>query len=101
MKESYLDGPLQTVEYEGKTWGVPWFTDAGMYFCRRDLLQRAGFSEPPATWDEMKERARKVKADLGARNGCVFQGSQARAASWTPSSTYGTPAATSSTGTGP
>jgi len=76
MKESHLDGPLQTVEYEGKTWGVPWFTDAGMFFYRRDLLDRAGFSEPPATWDEKKEMARKVKADLGARDGYVFQGSQ-------------------------
>ena len=75
MKESHLDGPLQTVEYEGKTWGVPWFTDAGMFFYRRDLLERAGFSEPPATWAEMKEMARKVKADLGARDGYVFQGS--------------------------
>ncbi len=76
MKESHLDGPLQIVEYEGKTWGVPWFTDAGMFFYRRDVLERAGFSEPPATWAEMKEMARKVKADLGARDGYVFQGSQ-------------------------
>jgi multiple sugar transport system substrate-binding protein len=73
---THLDGPLQTVEYEGKTWGVPWFTEAGMFFYRRDLLERAGFSEPPATWAEMKEMARKVKADLGARDGYVFQGSQ-------------------------
>ena len=76
MKENHLDGTLQTVEYDGKTWGVPWFTDAGMLFYRRDLLERAGFSEPPTTWDEMKEMARKVKADLGARDGYVFQGSQ-------------------------
>ena len=70
MKESHLDGPLQIVEYEGKTWGVPWFTDAGMFFYRRDLLERAGFSEPPATWaetyysDMSLEMARQFNAAL-------------------------------------
>ena len=31
MRDDYLEGPLESVQYEGKTWGVPWFTDAGMF----------------------------------------------------------------------
>ena len=74
-KARYLDGPIGSVEYDGKTWGLPWFTDAGMFFYRRDLLEDSGYSDPPATWDEMKEMAQRVKSDAGTKFGYVFQGS--------------------------
>jgi multiple sugar transport system substrate-binding protein len=76
MQQDYLAGPLGSVQYEGKVWGVPWFTDAGMFYYRTDLLERSGFSEPPKTWGEMKVMALKVKQDQGTRYGFVFQGSQ-------------------------
>jgi multiple sugar transport system substrate-binding protein len=76
MKGDYLEGPIGSLEYEGSTWGVPWFTDAGMFFYRQDLLEKSGFSEPPRTWDEMKEQARKITQDQGTRFGYVFQGSE-------------------------
>jgi multiple sugar transport system substrate-binding protein len=77
MKDDYLDAPLEAVTYEGRTWGVPWFTDAGMFYYRRDLLERIGFSEPPTTWEEMKEMTRRVQADSGTDlGGFVFQGAQ-------------------------
>jgi multiple sugar transport system substrate-binding protein len=37
--------------HEGRVYGVPWFTDAGLLYYRQDLLEEAGFSEPPTTWD--------------------------------------------------
>jgi multiple sugar transport system substrate-binding protein len=74
-KSRYLEGPVSAVEYDGKTWGVPWFTDAGMFFYRKDLLEKSGFSEPPETWDEMKEMAEKVRADSRTKFGYAFQGS--------------------------
>lgn len=76
MKQKYLQSPVKATEYEGKTWAVPWFTDAGMLYYREDLLEKSGFSEPPRTWDEMKEMAEKVKADSGIKFGYVFQGAQ-------------------------
>ena len=76
MLKDYLEGPLGSVQYEGKVWGVPWFTDAGMFYYRKDLLEESGFSEPPKTWDEMKEMAEKMRQDAGTRYGYVFQGSQ-------------------------
>jgi multiple sugar transport system substrate-binding protein len=76
MKGDYLEGPIGSLEYEGSTWGVPWFTDAGMFFYRQDLLEKSGFSEPPRTWDERKEQARKITQDQGTRFGYVFQGSE-------------------------
>jgi multiple sugar transport system substrate-binding protein len=76
MRQDYLEGPLGSVQYQGKVWGVPWFTDAGMFYYRTDLLERSGFSEPPVTWDQMKEMSEKVRRDAGTRYGFVFQGSQ-------------------------
>jgi multiple sugar transport system substrate-binding protein len=76
MQQDYLEGPLGSVQYQGKIWGVPWFTDAGMFYYRTDLLERSGFSEPPVTWDQMKEMSEKVRRDAGTRYGFVFQGSQ-------------------------
>jgi multiple sugar transport system substrate-binding protein len=76
MRGDYLDGPLEAVQYEGKTWGVPWFTDAGMFYYRKDLLEKSRLSEPPQTWGEMKQIVEKVQADQGTRYGYVFQGAQ-------------------------
>jgi multiple sugar transport system substrate-binding protein len=55
---------------------VPWYTDAGLLYYRQDLLEKAGYSGPPATWDELQEMAEKVKQDEGIPNGFVFQGAE-------------------------
>jgi multiple sugar transport system substrate-binding protein len=76
MQQGYLAGPLESVYYEGNVYGVPWITDAGMFYLRKDLLEKGGFSGPPKTWDEMKQMSEKVRQDQGTRFGYVFQGSQ-------------------------
>ena len=73
-RSKFLDGPIQSNTYEGKLYGVPWFTDAGMLYYRVDLLDKAGFSEPPTTYDELIEMAKKVQQDEGTKFGFVFQG---------------------------
>jgi multiple sugar transport system substrate-binding protein len=79
MRAAHLRVPLQTCVYEGKYYGVPWMTDAGLLYYRKDLLEQSGFSEPPRTWDELKEMAQKAKRDSGTRDGFVFQGASTRA----------------------
>ena len=73
-RQEFLPAPVQSLVYEGKIYGAPWFTDAGMLYYRKDLLEKAGFAGPPATWDELKEMAQKVMQDQGTKNGFVFQG---------------------------
>jgi trehalose/maltose transport system substrate-binding protein len=73
-QKKFLPGPLSAMEYEGGVYGIPWFTDAGMIYYRKDLLEQAGFSAPPETWDELKEMALKTAQDTGTKNGFVFQG---------------------------
>jgi multiple sugar transport system substrate-binding protein len=73
-QKNFLEAPLNSVTYEGKVYGVPWYTDAGMLYHRIDLLEKSGYSEPPKTWDELEEMANKVKQDQGVKYGFVFQG---------------------------
>jgi multiple sugar transport system substrate-binding protein len=74
QRAKFLKIPIDSVTYQDKVYGVPWSTDAGMLFYRRDLLERSGFSEPPKTWEALKEMAKKVVQDSGTRYGFVFQG---------------------------
>jgi multiple sugar transport system substrate-binding protein len=74
-QQKFLPAPISANTYEGKIYGIPWFTDAGMLYYRKDLLEQAGYSAPPETWDELKEMALKTTQDTGTKNGFVFQGS--------------------------
>lgn len=75
-RQKFLPAPMQANTYEGNVYGVPWFTDAGMLYYRRDLLEESGFSEPPETWDELRDQAEKVRRDAGMQLGYVFQGAE-------------------------
>lgn len=76
MRGDFVDAAVQSVLYQDSVWGVPWFTDAGLLYYRQDLLEESGFSEPPQTWDELKEMAAKTSSDSGTEFGFVFQGSE-------------------------
>src|SRR5215211_491796 len=76
MRQQFLPVTIQANTYQGKTWGVPWFTDVGLLYYRKDLLDQSGFFSPPQTWNELKQMAQKVKQDSGIQHGYVFQGAQ-------------------------
>jgi trehalose/maltose transport system substrate-binding protein len=63
---------------KGKLTSIPFFTDAGLLYYRTDLLQKYGYSKPPATWAELEAMATKIQAGERANNkdfwGFVFQG---------------------------
>ncbi|MFC0269065.1 ABC transporter substrate-binding protein [Kushneria aurantia] len=63
---------------DGRLVAMPWFTDAGVLYYRKDLLDKYGL-EVPATWQQLTEAARTVQAgEREAGNsgfwGYVFQG---------------------------
>lgn len=75
-KDAFIPGVVEGNTFEDKIYGVPWFTDAGYLYLRSDLLEDAGFSAPPTTWDELMDMAAKVQQDAGIENGFVFTGAQ-------------------------
>lgn len=60
--DDFFPGIWATNVIDGATYGVPWYVDTRVLFYRTDLLARAGFREPPTTWDEWREAMRRVKA---------------------------------------
>ena len=74
VPDAFLDAPIASCSYQNKFWGLPWFTDAGLLYYRRDLLEESGFDAPPTTWDGLKEMANRITQDAGTRYGFVFQG---------------------------
>ena len=75
-REAFLPSTIKSNTYKGKLYGVPWYTDAGLLYYRKDLLDESGFSEPPKTWDELKQMAKQVKEDSGTKFGFIFQGAE-------------------------
>ncbi len=73
-RSAFLPATIEAMTYQGGVYGVPWYTDAGMLYYRRDLLEEAGFTQPPRTWNELKEQARTVQQRSGTQYGFVFQG---------------------------
>jgi ABC-type glycerol-3-phosphate transport system substrate-binding protein len=76
LRGPYLPAAVDSNTYEGRVYGVPWFTDAGLLYYREDLLEKSGFSGPPETWEEMREMVEKVRLEAGTRYGFVFQGAE-------------------------
>ena len=73
-RQKYLPGSVEAVIYEGKVWAMPWYTDTGLLYYRKDLLEQSGFDGPPTTWEELQEQTLKVMQDSGTRYGFMFQG---------------------------
>ncbi len=61
MKSGILPGAWTTVDYDGKSYGMPWILDTKYLFYNKEMLAEAGVDAPPATWDELRAAAQKVK----------------------------------------
>ncbi|WP_407553773.1 extracellular solute-binding protein [Streptomyces sp. Pv4-95] len=60
LDADFLDSVVKTVEYGGKVWGVPFNTDAGLLYYRKDILHDYGYDRPPTNWGELKNVAAQV-----------------------------------------
>jgi len=61
-KADYIEAPVETVTYDGKIWGVPESSDAGLLYYNTDKVK-----EVPATWQEVYKTAQ-------AEGGITYQG---------------------------
>jgi multiple sugar transport system substrate-binding protein len=58
----YVDAAWGNVEIDGKPYALPSDYGPAAMFYNQAVLQEAGVSAPPATWDEFYEAAKKVRA---------------------------------------
>lgn len=74
--EGYLPGAIAINTYDGKLFGAPWYTDAGLLYYRTDLLEQGGFAGPPKTWAELETMAQEIQATTGIAAGYLLQGAE-------------------------
>ncbi|PZG18422.1 sugar ABC transporter substrate-binding protein [Micromonospora craterilacus] len=65
-ESDFLETPLASNKYDGKTYGVPQVTDSLALMYNKELLTKAGVSAPPKTWAELKTVSQAVKEKTGA-----------------------------------
>jgi multiple sugar transport system substrate-binding protein len=51
-QNKFLPGPITANTYRGKLYGVPCYLGAGLFYYRKDLLNKYHF-KPPTVWEEM------------------------------------------------
>ncbi|WP_338722737.1 sugar ABC transporter substrate-binding protein [Devosia sp. XK-2] len=71
-KAEYFQGPLNSVTWDGKLYGVPKYTDTIGIFYNKDLMAAAGLTEPPTTWAEVAEYAEKLTDPANNVYGVTF-----------------------------
>lgn len=62
FKGRFFETFLTPSVVDGTTFGLPIAASARAMFYNKDLLEEAGYSEPPATWDDLIEASRAIKA---------------------------------------
>jgi multiple sugar transport system substrate-binding protein len=70
--ENYFAGPLNSVTWDGKLFGIPKYTDTIGVFYNKDLFAKAGITEPPKTWAEFTEYAEKLTDPANNVHGATF-----------------------------
>src|SRR4030066_816615 len=61
-EEKYFAGIWDTNVLDSSVYGIPWYVDTRLMFFRTDIFERAGYKQPPKSWDELYDLCKKVKA---------------------------------------
>lgn len=64
-RSSYLPNIWQANTLNGKTFGIPWYLTTRLTIYNTDILNRAGISQPPATYTELAKVAQQIKDKTG------------------------------------
>ena len=61
MKSDMFPASWNGVTRNGKIYGMPWLMDVKYFMYNKDMLQKAGFTAPPKTWEELVDQAKIIK----------------------------------------
>jgi multiple sugar transport system substrate-binding protein len=60
IEDVVLEGPIESAQWEGQLWAVPFSSNASFLYYRTDLVD-----EPPTTWDELAEMGQTAGEEAG------------------------------------
>jgi multiple sugar transport system substrate-binding protein len=61
MNENIFEAAWDITVVQGKTYGLPWLLDQKYFYYNEEILNEAGISAPPRTWEEMFDQAQVIK----------------------------------------
>ena len=70
---TFFPGAQKTTEVNGTTYGIPWYVETRLLYYRTDLAKKAGFTEPPKSWEDLKAMAKAMQTKAGATWGIGLQ----------------------------
>ncbi|HEV2530045.1 MAG TPA: sugar ABC transporter substrate-binding protein [Thermomicrobiales bacterium] len=72
--DDYLPAPFRSVQYEDKTWGLPWLASPVMLYYNPALFEAAGLPLPDdtMTWETFREAARALTLPDQQQYGIAF-----------------------------
>ncbi|MFI1092731.1 extracellular solute-binding protein [Streptomyces sp. NPDC020917] len=73
---AWLDGLKQSVTYDGKTYGVPYYAAARIATWRKDIASAAGVNAAPKNWSDLTGALDKIQAKEGAKFSAWYQPSR-------------------------
>ncbi|KOU12811.1 MULTISPECIES: ABC transporter substrate-binding protein [Streptomyces] len=62
--DAFLRPVVDTATFDGRLYAVPYVTNAGLLYYRKDILDEAG-EQPPRTWSELARQARTIAPRYG------------------------------------
>jgi len=65
VRSLYLPNIWKASSLDGKTFGLPWYLTTRVAIYNTDILKQAGITKPPATFAELAQVAKQVKAKTG------------------------------------
>jgi multiple sugar transport system substrate-binding protein len=61
MKTNIIPASWNGVTRNGKIYGMPWLMDVKYFIYNKDMLTKAGITNPPTTWEELVTQAQAIK----------------------------------------
>lgn len=72
-KPDFTSYAIEGMTYKGKLYGLPYYADLIIFIYNEDMLKKAGFTQPPATWADVTRMALVMKEKKIVEYPILFQ----------------------------
>jgi len=77
MKSGIVPAARDILVYKGHYYGLPMFNDVLFFYYNKEILKKAGFANPPKSWEEFVSMSKAIQAKSLAPYGSIWGWAQA------------------------